>query len=242
MTTNRNIVCGRIFLGLGLLVAMPSTMILAQQAPAAGAAATDDEAAKNAIFNSDEWRRTRMAFDDWLSVQRMFNDQQVADIKARFRKQIATMNSRDLQSFLEQMQGKLNILLSPEAADARRWLGHFVSPEVIFTPEEIRQFDIVTMTVPQLEEAVRTFEARRAARRSQGAAFNSSREQQASRTMQANRDRRQASAQTRAGAQSAARSRQAAQTPLAPARQSPSPPRPRMQVFVGPGGAGFVLP
>jgi len=227
--------------GMGLALAVPLSVVEAQQNSApATASAEDDAAAKNVIFSSDEWRRTRVAFDEWLSIQRIFDDQQVRSMKDRLRKQIATSSAADLRTLQEQMAAKMEILLSPEASDARRWLGHFVSPEVIFTREELNRFDIVSMTPAQVREMMQTFESRRAARRSQGAAFNASREQQAQRTMQAGRDRRQSNAQTRSSAQAAAQSR-AAQTPLAP-RQSPSPPRPRAQIFVGPGGAGFVLP
>src|SRR4051794_27423779 len=78
--------------------------------------ATDDDA-KNELFNSEEWRQTRRAFDNWLSVQRIYDARQVADVKRRLQKKIARASSRELRNMLEDMQEKLEILLSPEAGE-----------------------------------------------------------------------------------------------------------------------------
>lgn len=212
----------------------------ASTAPAADE--DDDAAAKNALFNSDDWLMMRMAFDDWLSVQRIYNDEQVADIKYRVQKMIAAMNAQELRLFMMQMQAKLAILLSPEAGELRQWMGHFVSPEVIFSREELEEFDIVTMTAPQLEAALRTAEGRRASRRSAGGAFHAARQQQVAQTQAANRQRQQTAQQARSAAQASAQ-RTAQATPLAPARATERrAPRPRPQIIVGgAGGAAIVL-
>ena len=171
-------------------------------------------------------------------MQKVYNDQQVADIKARFRKKIAAMSSRDLQTFLEQMQRKLAILLSPEAGDARHWLGQFASPSVVFTPEELKQFDIVTMTAPQLEQALRTIETRRASRHTTGDAFNAMREQKSAQR-ENNRQRQQSSQQP--APRQASRANQ--QSHLAPPRRAQQPARPpRQQFWVNNRGQlGFAL-
>lgn len=186
-----------------------------------------DADAKNAIFASEEWRQTRTAFDDWLSVQKLYSDEQVREIKSRLRKQIATNSAAELQQLHDQMRAKLDILLSPEAGDARYWLGYFASPDVVFSREELAQFDIVTMTPAQLDAALRSIQAKRAARSAQRGAFNANRDQQVARTLDANRRRQATQRPTGVGASSAPGSA------LAPRRRPPPAPKPRPPIIIG---------
>ena len=112
--------------------------------PESNASANDETAAKNAILHSDPWCEVREAFGGWLSVQKVYNANQVEQINARLRKRIAQMSAEEMKTAIVEMEAKLAILMSPEASDDRYWLGQFASPRVVFSPRELQQFDIVT--------------------------------------------------------------------------------------------------
>jgi hypothetical protein len=104
-------------------------------------------------LESDRWRRAQREFNEWLSVQTLYGEEEIAAIRARLRESVATKSPRELEDFLKDMEGRLEVLTSPEAEDARRWLSQFMA--VSRNPEERlgrRRPDVLNMTASQIRQ------------------------------------------------------------------------------------------
>jgi hypothetical protein len=211
----------------------------AEPAPSGRAreSATTDDDEKRRILESDQWRQVRLAFDEWLAVQKIYDAQQAAQLPSRLKQKVAGMSSRELQKFLEQMQAKMAILLSPAAADARDWLGHFVSARVVFSQDELDRFDVLTMTTSQMDAALRSVESKRAARGRSSHAHNQLRNEKVQQR-QKELSRLQSRTPSRASTHG---SGPAFQSQYAPRRPEPAPP-PSPRFIVSPyGGVARML-
>ncbi|MBX7071518.1 MAG: hypothetical protein K1X71_00110 [Pirellulales bacterium] len=138
----------------------------------------NEMAARQKILNSPEWHEVEHAFNEWLSVQRVYPASQVPNVKAEFKRRVRTATAAELQSWLDEMSGKLQILMSPEAQDVRAWLGHFVSAKVVLPERLVNDFDVVNMTTAQLQDALNQAEQRRTGLRTQANSFNEARMEQ----------------------------------------------------------------
>lgn len=150
------------------------------------AESASDEAAKQKIMNSPEWKQAKYAFDEWISVQQIYDKKRVAEIKQQLDAQIKSMNASQLQEFLEDMEHKLKILNSPEAQDARAWLARNMALAAAPYREKLRkQFpDVANMTAAQLDLAMREFEEKRAASAQQSTEAATARKEQVQATEQ----------------------------------------------------------
>lgn len=214
----------------------------AQPAPPVGNASLDpdDYARKQELLNSDRARQLRLSFDDWLSVQKIYKPEQIPGLKARFREKIAAMSSREFADFLDQMEAKLAILHSDQAAEARDWLGHFVSAKVVFSEADLKQMDLVTMTPSQIRQALQRVDQKRSGRRQSSQAFAQARENEVQAQRADTQRRQQQSASNRQVAMSSAAS--SSQSAMAPRKLRQPAPKPKTTYYVSPwGGVGFAL-
>lgn len=110
--------------------------------------------AKERILNSAEWRQTQQAYNEWLSVQKIYTPQEVKRLRADTQAKVAKMSAAQLQSFLDDANEKVKILLSKDAEDARLWLAQRMAVEVKLTPEQMKEErpDIANMTAAQVEQ------------------------------------------------------------------------------------------
>ena len=113
-----------------------------------------DSMAKERILNSAEWRQTQQAYYEWLSVQKIYTPQEVKRLRADTQAKVAKMSAAQLQSFLDDANEKVKILLSKDAEDARLWLAQRMAVEVKLTPEQMKEErpDIANMTSAQVEQ------------------------------------------------------------------------------------------
>ncbi len=79
------------------------------------------------ILESPRWRQVQQEFDKWLSLQVVNTPQQVQQLKAQLNAEIKKMSPEELEKLLNQWDAKLKVLLSPDAAEAREWLGQYLS-------------------------------------------------------------------------------------------------------------------
>ena len=86
-----------------------------------------DLARKAEIMNSQRWRRAIFELGEWLSSQRIYTPQEVRNIKADFNKRVTAMSSYELEYLLDDLDAKFKILETPEAKDARQWVGQYLS-------------------------------------------------------------------------------------------------------------------
>jgi hypothetical protein len=215
----------------------------APAAAAAPAAAKDDDdgdlARKAEIMNSPRWRRVIFELGEWLSAQQIYAPQEVHNIKADFNKRVTAMSSYELEYLLEDLDNKFKILETPEAKDARQWVGQYLSVMSDTKRAEVLKDvpDVVKMSSAQLQQEIDKIEQKKAGLQQRQAAFDSSRQQLV--------ERAQAARQATAAASNAAAAQMQSGVSYSPYRGSQGGGKPPfadvkgsgMSVGVGPFGA-----
>jgi hypothetical protein len=166
---------------------------------AGDAADAQQEAARQKILDSDRWRRAEREMNEWLSVQTLYTDEQVAAIQQRLREDMATKSPRELEDLLKDMEGRLEVLMSPEAEDARDWLRDFL--RVSRNPEERlgrQKPDVWNMTASQIRAELRWLQQTRDQRQQAQAAFRQGQAVRSQAAQQAREARRPATPATTA--------------------------------------------
>jgi len=145
-----------------------------RKTPQASEATAD--AARRMVLESDRWKRAYKSFNDWLAVQQAYTPEQVEEITTEMRGRIATMSAEELKQFLKEMETRLEVLKSPEAADARDWLQQFFA--VAKNPEKQlgrQRPDVLNMTAEQIRQEIDWVQDTRDRRQRSQAAFESAR-------------------------------------------------------------------
>jgi hypothetical protein len=193
-----------------LIVPLPRATAQPPAAPAATAPATqdaapeDDVAKKAEILRSPRWRRAVFELGDWLDTQQIYPPKQVQKIKGDFNRRVAKMSSYELEYLLEDLETKFKVMDSPEAKDARAWVGQYLSAMSDRKRDEVLKDipDVVKMSAGELSQEIQKIESKRQSLQRQQAAFDQGR-QQLIEQAQANR---QATAQAAAAAAAQANS------------------------------------
>ena len=109
--------------------------------------------AKEKILNSAEWAETQRAFEQWLSIQKIYSPEEVTEMRASLRERIKEMPAAELQDFLTDSRDKLAILMGKEMQEARLWLAQRLAVEVKLTHDKIQELrpDVINKTPAQLE-------------------------------------------------------------------------------------------
>jgi hypothetical protein len=164
----------------------------AQATPPAELAAVDAERQK--IVSSERWHQALRKWNEWLSVQKTYTPEQVSVLRADLNDSVATMSPKELETFLTDMEERLEVLMSPEAGEARQWIAQILA--VARNPES--QFggplpDVAHMSASQIRDELRRFQQQRAARQQSQAAFDRSRQRQVQAALDVHSARRDAS-------------------------------------------------
>jgi hypothetical protein len=154
----------------------------ADRAAAPVSPSTPSEAAQKAeIMSSERWKRVEKEFAQWLSVQVIYTPAQVEAFKTKLKAEIQNMSASELQQFLDQWDAKLQILLGRDTAQAREWLGQYLS--VIadgYRPTFLKKLgitDVSNLSASQIEDELNRLRAERLAFQQQRSAFNLAREE-----------------------------------------------------------------
>lgn len=191
---------------------------------------SNDSAKKDALLKSSEWQETMRNLDEWFSVQKLYDAQEVKTLREKMSAKIAAMNAEQLVDFYIDLRQRLVILNGQEARDARRWLGETLA---VAAPAYAKQVlaklpDVARLTASQLQEQLDEFEDRQAQTIRSSAAFERGREERA-RTVQ--RQQQEADAERQRALDRAAADA---------ANSSPIINNSRERRFpVNPGGGGF---
>ncbi|MFM8414469.1 MAG: hypothetical protein ACKOCX_07065 [Planctomycetota bacterium] len=172
-----------------LPAALLAVLALAASAPAAdppagdaaakpSAAAADDVARKAEIMASERWRRAIFELGEWLSAQQIYSPQEVNRIKADFNRRVAGMSSYELEYLLEDLDAKFKIMETPEAKDAKAWIGQYLAAMSDRKRAEVLRDmpDVVTMTSGQLQQEINRIEQKRMSLQQRQQAFDQSRD------------------------------------------------------------------
>lgn len=167
--------------------AITATAVAADPAPPAQPAAAErtmpsqatpeDAARKVEIMSGPRWRRAIFELGEWLSSQQIYSPQEVNRIKADFNRRVAGMSSYELEYLLDDLDAKFKVLETPEARDAKAWLGQYLSAmSDQRRAEALRDVpDVVTMTSAQLQDEIDRIEQKRTALQHRQQAFDQSR-------------------------------------------------------------------
>ncbi len=173
-----------------LVVALALLVIVhATRSPAADPAApakaesgkpptADDLARKAEIMSGQRWRRAIFELGEWLSAQQIYTPQEVNRIKADFNRRVAGMSSYDLEYLLDDLDAKFKVLETPEAHDAKAWLGQYLAAmSDQRRSEALRDVpDVVTMTSAQLQQEIDRIERKRSSLQQRQQAFDQGRD------------------------------------------------------------------
>jgi hypothetical protein len=144
--------------------------------PADATATTSDAAKKAQILASDRWKRVEQEFAKWLSMQVVYTPQQVEQLRAKLMAEVQRMSAAELEQFLDQWDAKLKVLLGTDAAEAREWLGQYLSVVADGYRQTFLQrlgiTDVSKLTAAQIEDQIENIRAERLAFQQQRAAFN----------------------------------------------------------------------
>jgi len=167
--------------------------------PAAGTSgdtplSAEDQAKKNEILKSKQWRRAMFELEEWLSAQQIYDAKQVEQVKAAFRERVAKATPTELEFMIQDMAAKFQILESPQAQDARAWLGNYLSKLADKKREEIvsEMPNFATMTAAQLSQEIAKIQLKRANMEKSQAAFDRSRAAQVNDALRNDRAAQQA--------------------------------------------------
>jgi hypothetical protein len=173
----------------------PAQAPAAPAKPAATGAAAEAEAAKKAaILNSSRWRRMMFELNEWYTVQPFYDKKQVEQLKANVAASVAKMTSSELEFMLEDMDAKFKLINSPEAQEARNWIGHYLTMASGKKREEMLKElpNLATMTAAQMQREVEKLEQQRAAQQRNQQASDEIRQAQVNNQLAADRAAQQA--------------------------------------------------
>lgn len=166
--------------------------------PAAAGTDEGDLARKAEIMASPRWRRAIFELGEWLSSQQIYSPQEVHNIKVDFNRRVAAMSSYELDYLLDDLDAKFKVMDTPEARDAKQWLGQYLSVMSDRKRAEVLKDvpNVVQMSSAQLQQEIARIEQKRSGLQRQQQAFDQSRQQLV--------DRAQAARQATAAASNAA--------------------------------------
>ncbi|NDC53710.1 MAG: hypothetical protein EBZ74_05320 [Planctomycetia bacterium] len=191
-------------LAAGCLTAAAQPPAPAGDPPPDVAAPQDDAAKKAELLRSPRWRRAVFELGDWLDTQQIYPPKQIVKIKSDFNHRVARMSSYELEYLLEDLEQKFKVMDSPEAKDARAWVGQYLSAMSDRKREEVLKDipDVVKMSSGELSQEIQKIEAKRQSLQRQQAAFDQTRQQ----LVEQAREARQLTAQAAAAAAAQANS------------------------------------
>ncbi len=149
------------------------SMLLPTWASAAHAAESivvDDDgdmARKADIMHGSQWQQAIAELGAWLSTQNVYTPSEVRRIKMQFNDRVDGMTSYELEYLLDSIAAKLKLLETPEARDAKAWLGEYLSAMSDGRrAQELREVpNLLTMNAAQLWQEIQRIDAKRSALR-----------------------------------------------------------------------------
>jgi hypothetical protein len=189
--------CGLVWCGGGALVGSATAQTAAQARTGAASRLADTEdsefARKYELLQSREWRQAIAEFSSWLTTQSVYTPTEVRRIKLQFNDRVAGMSSYELEYLLDSISAKVQLLATPEARDAKAWLGEYLSamsdarrarelqnvPNILDMSaaqlwQEIQRIDTMRGTLRQRQQGVESRQSALATRASSGRQATSS--------------------------------------------------------------------
>ncbi|RLS30959.1 MAG: hypothetical protein DWH79_09675 [Planctomycetota bacterium] len=140
--------------------------------------AQDDIAAKAAILQGPRWRRAIFELGEWLSSQQIYPPKEVIRIKSDFNRRVSRMTSHELEYLLDDLEAKFKVMETPEAQEARAWVGQYLSAMSDRRRDDVLKDvpNVVDMTAGQLSQEIGKIEQKRQSLKDRQAAFDDGRQ------------------------------------------------------------------
>ena len=115
-------------------------------------------------MHGPEWQRAVAELGGWLATQTVYTPAQVQRIKVRFNEEVAAMSSYELEYLLDSVSQKMRLLDTPEARDAKAWLGEYLSAmSDARRAQELRSVpNLLDMNAAQLWDEIQRIDRKRA--------------------------------------------------------------------------------
>ncbi len=185
-------------------LAVVMAALLATGRVALAADPTDDEAAKQEVFASKAWQQAMAGLNEWLSVQVIYPQSEVPQLKRDVVDKCNKMTATELRNYLADLQQKLALVSSPEAISLRSYIGYNLSVASDAYAAKIRRQlpDVLNMNALQVRQAMYDLEQQQAGVKAREAAFQQQRQTQLKLVQQWNQQTADASAAAAAQAAS----------------------------------------
>jgi hypothetical protein len=146
-----------------------------------GPVARGQEKNREEILQSAAWKTVMSDLEEWSSVQKIYDADQLAELKQQLEEKVAGMSAKELSDYLVQLQAKVTILNSPEAREARRWLDATLEAAApAYAKKVLAEVpDVANLTAAQLQGQLDQFAREQAAKAQRSADFSKFRQQQA---------------------------------------------------------------
>lgn len=220
---------------------------LAQQAAEAAdsdAARQQEQAAIDEILQSERWAKAQQQFDQWLAIQAFYDEAESKALKSELRNRVTSMSAVQLEQFLEEMEARLAVLLSPEAMAARQWVAPLTDKAVQRLRAKYGVEDPMRISAAEFETALQQFAADRQAQVAGAAAFNQNRQAAVNAAVSANQAQQQSLNQAAQRKASSFQTQTASYAPRPPERnpRTFSKRYPGSTYSIGPWGGVWITP
>jgi hypothetical protein len=111
------------------------------------------------VITGDAWQDTLLRFDQWLSVQTLYDDQQVKQMRSKFAAAAKGAAATNRKQFIKDTEDKLDILYSPSTSQLQR---HFAEHMATAAPAYLKKSrqqlpDVVSLNPQQLKDRLWRF-------------------------------------------------------------------------------------
>lgn len=175
----QRLVLSAAFLLISAACPLPAQSLRAAEKPApADSSGESEESRRTEVLHSEAWRKMTAALDEWFSVQSIYDQKQVGAIKKRLAQRWETMSVDELKDFQEDLDAKLQMVLSPEGRSILEWVKASLaaaSPAYRKTMD-LHYPDVMTLTAAQLRVQLDLIEQKRSDARSQTTALEQARQ------------------------------------------------------------------
>lgn len=116
------------------------------------------------LMDGAQWQRAVAELGGWLATQTVYTPAEVWRIKVRFNEQVAAMSSYELEYLLDSIDQKMRLLETPQARDAKAWLGEYLSAmSDSRRAQELRNVpNLLDMDAAQLWQEIQRIDRKRA--------------------------------------------------------------------------------
>jgi hypothetical protein len=137
-----------------------------------------DKVRRDLVLKSEAWKNTLAGLDEWLSIQTMYSKKEMAEIRKQVTGRVEKMSADELENFRQDLDAKLQMLLSPEGRDTLGWVAaNLAAAAPAYRKKmDIQYPDVARLTAAQLREQLDRLDQKRSAAQSQTAALERARQ------------------------------------------------------------------